>query len=79
MASYLAGDATAEELVLGFFEQRRIDIDLENGGQWNPSPDGHRWERLYEKLFWACEMLISCPIPMALASHGGLIEPPFMG
>jgi hypothetical protein len=55
MASYLSGNATAEELVLGFFGQRRADMDLEIGGHWEPSADGHRWERLFEKLFWACE------------------------
>lgn len=55
MASYLSEQITAEELVISFFQQRSKDLDKEIGGEWNPSPDGTRWERLYEKLFWACE------------------------
>ena len=55
MASYLNGESTVEEFVLGFFRQRSLDLDLDFAGQWNPSADGNRWESLYEKLFWACE------------------------
>jgi hypothetical protein len=59
MSSYLDGSITAAELVLRFFDQRRLDVEADyvalNGLEWSPSTESNLWELVFSMLFNACE------------------------